>query len=167
MGTWSWRRLSPLQSYAQKSFGSITRKGTDSKGKRLFSPHRFFYKLIANVKGMSVISHMLHPVPINRWTVPPYCTRWLVFTRVSCLDFCFLSSRRYKCNSILFLFIRDDIKRYTDDFIWLFILSLISCTLLLSLTYSMMMKVLPSWPSSEDHYILREIMFRRTKGINF
>jgi hypothetical protein len=41
-------------------------KGTNLKGKRLFSPHRFFYKLIANVKDMSVISHRLHPVPINR-----------------------------------------------------------------------------------------------------
>jgi hypothetical protein len=28
------------------------------------------------------------------------------------------------------------------------------------------MKVCPSCPSSEDHYILRGIMLRRTKGIN-
>jgi hypothetical protein len=41
-------------------------KGTDLKGKRLFSPHRFVYKSIINVKGMNVISHRLHPVPINR-----------------------------------------------------------------------------------------------------
>jgi hypothetical protein len=26
-----------------------------------------------------------------------------------------------------------------------------------------MMKVCPSWPSSEDHYIREEIMLRRTK----
>jgi hypothetical protein len=38
----------------------------DLKGKRLFSPHRFFYKPIINVKGMNVISHRLRPVPINR-----------------------------------------------------------------------------------------------------
>jgi hypothetical protein len=38
--------------------------------------------------------------------------------------------------------------------------------LLLLLTYTAMMKVCPSRPSSEDHYILREIMLRRTKGIN-
>jgi hypothetical protein len=31
---------------------------------------------------------------------------------------------------------------------------------------TMMMKVCPSWPSSEDRYILREIMPRRTKDIN-
>jgi hypothetical protein len=41
-------------------------QGTDLKGKRLSSPHRFFYKLIINVKGMNVISHRLRPVPINR-----------------------------------------------------------------------------------------------------
>jgi hypothetical protein len=29
-----------------------------------------------------------------------------------------------------------------------------------------LMKVCPSKPSSEDHYILREIMLRRTKGNN-
>jgi hypothetical protein len=52
--------------YAQGSFGSIAGKGTDLKGKRLSSPHRFFHKLIVNVKGMTVISHRLCPVPINR-----------------------------------------------------------------------------------------------------
>jgi hypothetical protein len=41
-------------------------KGTDLKGKRLFSPHRFIHKSIVNVKGMTVISHRLRPVSINR-----------------------------------------------------------------------------------------------------
>jgi hypothetical protein len=36
----------------------------------------------------------------------------------------------------------------------------------LSLIHAMMMKLCPSQPSSEDHYILREIMLRRTKDIN-
>jgi hypothetical protein len=49
-----------------KEFRSITGKGTDLKGERLSSPHRFFYKPIINVKGMNVISHGLRPVPINR-----------------------------------------------------------------------------------------------------
>jgi hypothetical protein len=35
--------------------------------------------------------------------------------------------------------------------------------LLLLLTYIAIMKVYPSRPSSENHYILREIMLRRTK----
>jgi hypothetical protein len=36
----------------------------------------------------------------------------------------------------------------------------------LSLIYTMMMNVRPSQPSSEDRYILKEIMLRRTKDIN-
>jgi hypothetical protein len=38
--------------------------------------------------------------------------------------------------------------------------------LCLTLMYTVIMKVCPSWPSSEDRYILREIMLRRTKDIN-
>jgi hypothetical protein len=38
--------------------------------------------------------------------------------------------------------------------------------ILLLLSYATMMKVCLSCPSSEDHYILREIMLRRTKDIN-
>jgi hypothetical protein len=56
---------------------------------------------------MNVISQRLCPVPINRWIVPPYCSRWLVFTRTSHSDSHLLSSRRYKCNSILSMFIHD------------------------------------------------------------
>jgi hypothetical protein len=41
-------------------------KGTDLKGKRLSSPHRFVYKTIVNIKGMNVIPQRLRPVPINK-----------------------------------------------------------------------------------------------------
>jgi hypothetical protein len=41
-------------------------KGTDLKEKRLFSPYRFVYKSIINVKDINVIFHRLRPVPINR-----------------------------------------------------------------------------------------------------
>jgi hypothetical protein len=41
-------------------------KGTDLKGKRLSGPHSIVYKSIINVKGMSIISHRLRPVLINR-----------------------------------------------------------------------------------------------------
>jgi hypothetical protein len=44
----------------------MAEKGTDLKGKRLSSPHRFVYKSIVNIKGMNVISHRLCPMPINR-----------------------------------------------------------------------------------------------------
>jgi hypothetical protein len=49
-------------------------------------------------KVMNVILHRLCPVPINRWTIPLYCSRYLVFARAPRLDFCLMSSLRYKCN---------------------------------------------------------------------
>jgi hypothetical protein len=161
---WSWWRLLLLRSYAKGSFGSIAGGGTDLKEKRLSSPHRFFYKSIVNAKGIIVIFHRLRSAPINRWTVPPYCSRWLVFTRALRLDFYLLSSRRYKFNTILFLFTYDN-NKYVNNVIPLFILSFMFY-ILLSLSYSVMMEVCSSSPSSEDHYILREIVLRRTKDIN-
>jgi hypothetical protein len=59
------RRMVQSRSYAQGSFGVITEKRTDLKGKRLFRPLWIVIKLLANVKGMSVILHGLRPVPIN------------------------------------------------------------------------------------------------------
>jgi hypothetical protein len=44
----------------------MAKKGTDLKGKMLFSPHIVVHKLIVNMKDMNVISHRLRPVPINR-----------------------------------------------------------------------------------------------------
>jgi hypothetical protein len=107
----SGRRLNQHQSYAQGSFGSVPEKGTDLRRKRLSSPQQIVLKSIVNMKGINVISHRLRPVSINRWTVPPYCSCWFVLARASRLYLCLLSSRRYKCNSILFLFIYDYIKK--------------------------------------------------------
>jgi hypothetical protein len=87
-------------------------KGTNLKGKMLSSPHWVVHKSIVNMKGMNVNLHRLRPMSINRWTVPPYCSRWLVFIYASRLDFYLLSSQRYKCISILFLFIHVNIKEY-------------------------------------------------------
>jgi hypothetical protein len=112
---WSRRRLMLLRSYAQGSFGAMTEKGTDLKGKMLSSPCWVVHKSIVNMKGMNVNLHMLRPVPINRWTVPPYCSRWLVLARASRLYFHLLSGRRYKCNLMLFLFIHDYIIK---DILW-------------------------------------------------
>ena len=106
---WLRRRLMLLRSYVQGSFGLMAEKGTDLKGKRLSSPRRVAHKSILNMKGMNVNLHRLCPVPINRWTVPPYCSRWFVLAGVSCLYFHLLSSRRYKGNSILFLYIHDNV----------------------------------------------------------
>jgi hypothetical protein len=60
------RRMAQSRSYAQGSFGMITDKGTDLKGKRLFRPRWIIIELLANVKGMGVILHGMRPVPINR-----------------------------------------------------------------------------------------------------
>jgi hypothetical protein len=108
---WSRRRLMLLRSYAQGSFRPMAEKGTDLKGKRLSSPRWVVHKSIVNMKGMNVNLNKLRPVPINRWTVPPYSSRWLVFICASRLDFYLLSNWRYKCNSVLFLFIHVNIKK--------------------------------------------------------
>ena len=72
------RRLTQRRSYAQGSFGITAEKRTDLKGKRLFRPRWITLESLANAKGMDIISHGLRPVSINRWTVLPYCSRWLV-----------------------------------------------------------------------------------------
>ena len=53
------------------------KRGTDLKMKRQIRPRRITKELLANVKGMNVILHGPRPLPINRWTVLPYCSRWL------------------------------------------------------------------------------------------
>jgi hypothetical protein len=74
------------------------------------------------MRGIIVILHRLCPVSINRWTVPPYYSRWFVLARASRLYFCLLSSRRYKCNSIFLLFFHDYIIRTCNNAMWLFML---------------------------------------------
>jgi hypothetical protein len=71
------RSLAQSRSYVQESFSMIAEKETDLKRKRLFRPRWVTIGLLANVKGMGVILHGLRPVPINRWTVLPYGSRWL------------------------------------------------------------------------------------------
>jgi hypothetical protein len=72
-----WRRIRRSRSYVHKSFGMTAEKGTDLKMKRLFRPQWVTIESLANVKGMGVILHGLRLVPINRWTVLPYYSRWL------------------------------------------------------------------------------------------
>jgi hypothetical protein len=133
------------------------------KGKRLSSPRWVVHKSIVNIKGMNVNLHRLRPVHINRWTVPrtvdadlySFVRQAWIFTfcqveGINVIQYCF-------CLSMLIW------KRYINNVIWLFKLSLIFHMLFLSLAYITMMKVCPSWSSSEDHYIIREIMLQRTK----
>jgi hypothetical protein len=79
---------------------TVVEDETDLKGKRLLSPRQLAFWLIVNVRDMNVILLMLHPVPINRWTITLYCSRWLVITSASLSLFYLLSSRRYRCNII-------------------------------------------------------------------
>jgi hypothetical protein len=44
----------------------VVEKGIDLKGKRIFRPRWITVESLANVKGMGVILHWMHPVPINR-----------------------------------------------------------------------------------------------------
>jgi hypothetical protein len=44
----------------------VAEKGTDLKGKRVFSPRWIIHESIVNIKGMNVNLHRLRPVPINR-----------------------------------------------------------------------------------------------------
>ena len=53
------------------------RMETDLKMKRQIRPRGITIELLINVKGMNVILHGLHPVPINRWTELSSCSRWL------------------------------------------------------------------------------------------
>jgi hypothetical protein len=53
----------------------VAENETDLKMKRLFRPRWITIELLSSVKGMNVILYGLRPVPINRRTVPPYCSR--------------------------------------------------------------------------------------------
>jgi hypothetical protein len=66
----------------------------DSKRKRLVNPWWFMLRLCVHVKVINVFLLGLRPVPINRWTIPPYCSRWIVLLSHQHLQ----TSRRYQCN---------------------------------------------------------------------
>jgi hypothetical protein len=168
---WTIRRLMQRQSYAQGSFGMTSGKGTDLKGKRLFRPRWITLESLANVKGIDVISHGLCPVPINRWIVVPYCSRWLGIC--FCVTLVPLFSVKPKVPNVIqycpYINLHYILRNIYDNVI----VHIVSYALhapfvanIYTYMYVEMMKVCPSWPSSEDHYILREIMLRRTKGIN-
>jgi hypothetical protein len=112
-------------------------------------------------------------VPINRWTVTPYCSRWIVIALASFPFSHLLASRRYHCNmnivntySYLMKIMINGLLIYSNYYLYSFVffcIPLLSC--LYSCLHDKMMKVWPSWPSSEDHYIREEIMLRRTKAL--
>jgi hypothetical protein len=166
------RRLTQRRSYAQGSFGMTAEKGTDLKGKRLFRPRWITIESLANVKGMGVILHGLRLVPINRWTVLPYYSRWLGIC--FCVTLVPLLSIKSKVPNVIQYCPYVDLHLYNEQYMYdNVVVHIISYALHASFVvnnhtfmYEEFMKVCPSWPSSKDHYNLREIMLRRTKGIN-
>ena len=77
---------------------TVVENETNLKGKRLLSPRQLTFWLRLNVRDMNVILPKLCPVPINRWTVTPHCSCWIVIALASFLLSYLLSSRRYKYN---------------------------------------------------------------------
>ena len=71
------RRLIQRRRCEQESFGVTAESETDLKMKRIFRPRQITIELLSTVKGMNVILYGLCPAPINRWTILPYCSRWL------------------------------------------------------------------------------------------
>jgi hypothetical protein len=76
-GRQSWRRIRWSRAMHRKASAWQQKRGTDLKMKSQIRPRRITIELLINVKGINVILHGLRPVPINRWTVLPYCSRWL------------------------------------------------------------------------------------------
>jgi hypothetical protein len=54
--------------------------------------------LYAVIRAINVLLSRLRPMPINRWTVTPYCSPWMVITLASFSHPHLLESRRYQCN---------------------------------------------------------------------
>jgi hypothetical protein len=85
---WSRRSLTEMESdhdegwndheaMCRKASAWQQKRGTDLKIKSQIRPRRIAIELLIKVKGINVILHGLRPVPINRWTVLPYWSRWL------------------------------------------------------------------------------------------
>jgi hypothetical protein len=110
------QRLTQRRSYAQGSFGMTARKETDLKGKRLFRPRWITLGSLANVKGMDVILHGLRPVPINTWTVLPYCSRWLGIC--FCITLVPLFSVKPKVPNVIQYCPYINLRLYTEKYIW-------------------------------------------------
>jgi hypothetical protein len=110
------RRLMQGRSYEQGSFGMTVGKGTDLKGKSLFRPRWITLEPLAKVKGIDVISHGLRPVPINRWTVLPYYSRWLGIC--FCVTLVPLFSVKPKVSNVIRYCLYINLQLYIEKYIW-------------------------------------------------
>ena len=148
----------------QESFGVTAKSETDLKMKRLFRPRQITIELLSSVKGMNVILYGLCPVPINRWTVPPYCSRWLgICFCVTLVLFIFSRDRRYICNLKSFLFFHVN---KIEMILW-WCLYYISCFIWILRHYLLCLRRYVSYDLRPKLIISRrDIMLRRTKDFN-
>jgi hypothetical protein len=130
--------------------------------KRQIRPRRITIELLANVKGMDVIVHGLCPLPINRWTVLPYCPRWLGirFLNHAC-TFTFLQTE-----GTFIIYYSGYGNANKNKLIIMFILFFVFCIWTLSYHLWCLRRFFPSQPSFGIHYIRRDIMSWRTKDYN-
>jgi hypothetical protein len=136
--------------------------GTDLKMKRQIRPRRITIELLINVKGINVILHGLCPLPINRRTVLPYCSRWLgirflhhalylYFPQAEgTFIICYSGYDNGNKNKLVIIPIL-----FFIFHIWILLYHLLC-----------LRRFFPSWPSSGIHYIRRDIMSWRTKDFN-
>jgi hypothetical protein len=142
--------------------------GTDLKEKRLLNPWHHALLLAVEVRDINVTLSGLRPVPINRGTVTPYCSRCTVIAIVSLLHFYLLTSRRYQWNihivNICSWLWNENINNLSiyHHYLYFFVFPVPSFIL-----FTEMMKVFPSWPSSKDYYIREKKMLRWTKAFNY
>jgi hypothetical protein len=137
------------------------RRGTDLKMKMQIRPRRITIELLANVKGINVILHGLRPLPINRWTVLPYCSRLLGIRFLH--HACTLIFRQTEGTFIICYW---EYSNKKNKLMIMFILFFVFCIWILPHHLLCLRRFFPSQPSSGIHYIRREIMSWRTKDFN-
>jgi hypothetical protein len=95
-------RRSSRRRYCLRALTTNVKHGAESKRKRLVNAWWFMLRLCAHVKVINVFLLGLCPVPINRWTIPPYCSRWIIIALVSTPS----NNWRYQCNmNLIHMFI--------------------------------------------------------------
>jgi hypothetical protein len=130
--------------------------------KRQIRPRRIIIELLINVKGMNVILHGLRPLPINRWTVLPYCSRGL--------GICFLHHActfTFRQTEGTFIICHSGYNNANKNkLIIMSILFFVFRIWILPYLLLCLRRFFPSQPLSRIHYIRRDIMSWRTKDFN-
>ena len=158
------RRMVHSRSCAQGSFVAIAERGTDLKDEKTTWTLSDFHKSLTNVMDINVILRGLRPASINRWTVLPYCSRWLgICFCVTLVLFIFSQDRRYICNSKSFLFFHVN---KIEMILW-WCLYYISCFIWILRHYLLCSRRYVSYDLRPKLIISRrDIMLRRTKDFN-